>query len=453
MFRSFVARPIHRGAVRSLKSDTCLWRSCTLYGEGRLRKDPFLDGPIATRSLCLKAQRDSRMNGTPATRESSSANPAWGNDDIPKIVTVFKRLPSKILDRFVAEGRINLVTAPADMPFAELDQWLLGELDGAHAAIVWPVAGKFGPEHIAAANASGKWESGRLKAVTTYSVGTDAIDKEACRKAGIKVGYTPYVGDDSIAEYTIAMLLHYCRRLRFLEDTVASDAFPEAMHWVVQNPTLHCGFSPAGKTVCFYGFGRIAQKTAEKLLAFGVSRIVYTTSRPKPSTADSFPRLHSLRETFYPDTHITNEPDLLELAAQADILILLCPGNASTNATINAKVFSRMKSTAVLLNVSRGTVVVNDDLESALKTNQIAAALLDVIHGEPHIYTDHPLRAPELKERVLILPHSASTEVETRTLMADVAARNVLTALGFEDQLLGDKASLLEKRAWTHFSD
>lgn len=369
--------------------------------------------------------------------------------EVPKIVTMFERLPSKIFEAFSSQGRINLVYAPPGLSFPQLNEWFLKELPGAHAAIVWPVAGRFGPEQIAAANANGN----RIKVVATYSVGTDVVDKEACRQAGIKVGYTPYIGDDSIAEYTIAMLLHHCRRLDPLQDIVMKGLFPKAMSDTIRDPTLECGFSPAGKTVCFYGFGRIAQKTAEKLLAFGVSRILYTTSRPNPFSAESFPRLHALREAFYPDTAIQNEPDLLELAAQADILIVLCPGNASTNATINSKVFSRTKPTAVLMNVARGIVVVNDDLEKALRENRLSAALLDVVQGEPHIDANHLLLAPDLRHRVLILPHAASTVVETRTLMSDVTARNILTTLGFEDELLGDKATLVKQQAWTHFAE
>ncbi|CCF50192.1 hypothetical protein NDA11_004300 [Ustilago hordei] len=366
--------------------------------------------------------------------------------DLPKIVAMFESLPSNILDSFSTQGRINLVYAPHGLSFPELNEWFLKELAGAHAAIVWPVAGRFGPEQIAAA---GK----QLKVVATYSVGTDAVDKDACRQAGIKVGYTPYIGDNSVAEYTIAMLLHYCRRLAPLQEVVMTNRFPQAMSDVVRDPTLDCGFSPAGKTVCFYGFGRIAQKTAEKLLAFGVSRILYTTSRSNPFSPQSFPRLHALREAFYPDTTIENLPDLLELAAQADIVIVLCPGNASTNATINSTVFSKMKPTSVLLNVARGTVVVNDDLEKALRSNQISAALLDVVQGEPHINAEHPLLAPDLRHRVMILPHAASSIVETRTLMCEVTARNILTTLGFEDGLLGDKEALVEQQAWTHFAE
>lgn len=390
------------------------------------------------------ATSDAHTDGKPGASQAGH--------DVPKIVTIFERLPSKVLDRFVSEGRINLINAPPGLSFAELDKWFLKELDGAHAAIVWPVAGKFGPEHIAAANASGRWESNRFKIISTFSVGTEAIDKVACREAGIKVGYTPYIGDDSIAEYTIAMLLHFCRRIAFLVDTVMTGGFPGAMTDTVRCPTLNCGFSPAGKTVCFYGFGRIAQKTAEKLLAFGVSKIVYTTSKPNPFTADSFPRLHALREAFYPNTTIENEPDLHKMASQADIFIVLCPGNPSTNGAINSAVFSVMKKTAVLMNVARGTVVVNDDLEKALRANQIAAALLDVVQGEPHVDANHPLVAPDLRERVLILPHAASTVVETRSMMADVAARNILTTLGFEDELLGDKVALTKQRSWTHFA-
>lgn len=376
-----------------------------------------------------------------------------GPTGAPKIVSVFEHLPSKILERFSAQGLIELVSAPPGLSFEQRQAWLLTELDGAHAAIVWPVAGPFGAEQIAATNASGKWEQGRFKVVTTFSVGTDAIDAAACSRAGIRVGYTPYISDDSVAEYTIAMLLHYCRRLVYLENLVMTNRFPQTMLDVLQDPTTNCGFSPAGKTVCFYGFGRIAQKVAEKLLAFGVSRIMYTASRPKPFTADNFPRLLALRDTFYPDTSISNEPSLAELAAQADILIVLCPGNKTTEATINKSVLSRMKSTAVLMNVARGNVVVNDDLLAALRSHAISAALLDVVQGEPHVGPDHPLLSPDLRDRVMVLPHSASTVAETRRLMCEVTARNILTTLGFDEHLLGDKAALSKQHAWTHFSE
>ncbi|KAJ9474425.1 putative Glyoxylate reductase 1 (putative) [Pseudozyma hubeiensis] len=384
---------------------------------------------------------------TPAT-SGGSANTDSGTTAavVPRIVSLFEHLPSPILQDFVRRKRVNLISPPPGLTFSELHEWFLTHLPGADAAITWPVAGRFGAEQIAAAG-------DRLKVVSTYSVGTDAVDRVACHDAGIRVGYTPYIGDDSIAEYTIAMLLHYCRRIDHLLSLVMEGKFAASLRDVLRDPTMHCGFSPAGKTVGFYGFGRIAQKTAEKLLSFGVKKIAYTTSRSKPFAAESFPRLYSLRESFYPQTQIVNEPNLLDLAAQSDILIVLCPGNASTSATINSTVFDRMKSTAVLINVARGTVVVNEDLEKALRENKIAAALLDVIQGEPNVDASHPLLAEDLRDRVMILPHTASTVVDTRKMMADVTARNILTSLGFADDLLGDKASLIEQHAWTHFAE
>lgn len=364
----------------------------------------------------------------------------------PKIVSMFEHLPSPVLERLVREDRICLISAPPNLSFAELNEWFLTQLPGADAAIVWPVAGPFGQSQIAAAGS-------RLKVVSTYSVGTEAVDRVACRRAQIRVGYTPYIGDDSIAEYAIAMLLHFCRRMDPLQAMVMDGRFAVSQRDVLRNPTMHCGFSPAGKTVGFYGFGRIAQKTTEKLLAFNVARILYTTTSSKPFAPETFPRLHALREAFYPAVQIENEPDLQTTAAESDILIVLCPGNASTNGTINSSVFDRMKSTAVLINVARGTVVVNEDLEAALRQNKIAAALLDVVQGEPNVDAHHPLLAEDLRDRVMILPHAASTVVETRELMADVTARNILTSLGFDSALLGDKTSLLEQQAWTHFAE
>ncbi|SJX65095.1 related to glyoxylate/hydroxypyruvate reductase [Sporisorium reilianum f. sp. reilianum] len=363
----------------------------------------------------------------------------------PKIVSVFEHLPSHTLARFAHEQRIRLVTPPPGLSFAELNRWFLAQLDGAHAAFVWPAV-RFGPEQISAVG------GGPFRVVSTFSVGTDAVDTAACQRAGIRVGYTPYIGDDTVAEYTVSMLLHHCRRLDALQALVKAGKFGESMRDVLRDPTLHCGFSPAGKTVGLYGFGRIAQKVAEKLLAFGAARIAYTSSSSRPFTAASFPRLHALRETFYPHTEIANQPDLHHLAAEADILIVLCPETASTTASVNSAVFDSMKPTAVLINVARGSIVVNADLERALRGGQIAAALLDVVQGEPHIDATHPLLAEDLKDRVMILPHAVSTVVETRTAMGELTARNVLTQLGFGDELLGDKAELEKQHAWTHYA-
>ncbi|TKY88591.1 hypothetical protein EX895_002580 [Sporisorium graminicola] len=366
---------------------------------------------------------------------------------VPKIVSVFEHLPSPTLAKFSHEQRINLVAPPAGLSFVELNRWFLTQLDGAHAAIVWPAV-RFGPEHIRTV----RTQADAFKVVSTFSVGTDAIDTAACREAGIKVGYTPYIADDAVAEYTVSMLLHYCRRMDALRELVAEGKFAQSMRDVLRNPTMHCGFSPAGKAVGFYGFGRIAQKTAEKLLPFGVASIAYTSSTSRPFTQDNFPRLHALRETFYPHTQITNEPSLHELAAQTDILIVLCPETPSTVASANASVFERTKPNAVLINVARGSIVVNQDLEDALRRRQLSAALLDVVQGEPHIDASHPLLAEDLNDRVLVLPHAASTLVETRTMMAEVTARNVLTQLGFEDELPGDQPALMKQHAWTHFA-
>ena len=94
----------------------------------------------------------------------------------------------------------------------------------------------------------------------------------------------------------------------------------------------------------------------------------------------------------------------------------------------------------------------NKDLIAALKEGKIAAALLDVVEGEPDIDGTHELFSEGLKDKVAILPHAASAEVRTRREMADVAVRDILTTLGFEEGL-GDREHLERRKAWTHFAN
>ncbi len=148
----------------------------------------------------------------------------------------------------------------------------------------------------------------------------------------------------------------------------------------------HCGKSPQGLTVGFYGFGGIAQKVVERLLPLAPARILYAASRPRPFTSANpppYPRLHDLATRFYPSTLIENVQDLATLAAQSDVLICLAPLTAQTRRSIGAEVLQGMKKDALLVNFGRGPIVDSDALADALERGQIAGAALDVLEGEP----------------------------------------------------------------------
>ena len=107
--------------------------------------------------------------------------------------------------------------------------------------------------------------------------------------------------------------------------------------------------------------------------------------------------------------------------------------NASTHHLVDAAFLRAMKPSAYLVNIGRGPLVDTPALVEALHKNEIAGAGLDVLEGEPNISADHPLMAPELEDKVLVLPHIASATFEARFAMGERTALNVLGGLGLRD--------------------
>jgi len=180
-------------------------------------------------------------------------------------------------------------------------------------------------------------------------------------------------------------------------------------------------FSPS-RTVGFLGFGRIAQATLARLVAFGITNYLYSsnpTSPPNKETEDALKRQHpALREV--------RRVNLDELARQSDVLFVLAPGGPSTQHIIDEPFLRKMKKNAVLVNPSRGSLVDSDALARALHEGWIWGAGLDVLEGEPKIAMDHPL----LKEpRCSIVPHIGSATFETRVQMATLAVRNLFAGI------------------------
>ncbi|XP_053321805.1 glyoxylate reductase/hydroxypyruvate reductase-like [Spea bombifrons] len=243
-----------------------------------------------------------------------------------------------------------------------------------------------------------------LKVVSTMSVGYDHLSLEELKKRGIRVGFTPDVLTEAVAELTVALLLATSRRL--------IEAVDEAKNggWGTWKPLWMCGSGLTGSTVGILGLGRIGEAIAKRLKPFGVKRFIYNDIAPRAELA----------------TKISAEfVSLDELAKQSDFITVCCALTPDTHGICNKQLLSKMKKNAVFINTSRGGVVNQDDLYDALANGQIAAAGLDVTVPEP-LPTDHPLF--KLKNCV-ILPHIASATVETRNAMAALAANNLLAGL------------------------
>ncbi|KAG7238376.1 hypothetical protein INR49_030883 [Caranx melampygus] len=214
-----------------------------------------------------------------------------------------------------------------------------------------------------------------LKVLSTMSVGFDHLSLEELKKRGIRIGYTPEVLTDAVAELTVALLLATSRRL--IEATHEA----KTGGWGTWRTLWLCGHELANSTVGIFGLGRIV----------------------------SFD----------------------ELAKQSDFLAVCCALTPETKEICNKTLFSKMKNTSIFINTSRGGVVNQEDLYEALSTGQIAGAGLDVTVPEP-LPTSHPLFT--LKNCV-ILPHIASASYTTRNAMSALAANNLLRGLRGEPMI------------------
>ena len=234
----------------------------------------------------------------------------------------------------------------------------------------------------------------RLAIVSCYGVGYDNIDASALAKRGVVVTHTPDVLNDEVADTAVALLLAATRRI------VHHDRYVRDGRWRAEGaPPLTRGLS--GKTVGMVGFGRIGQTIARRLETFGC-RIVYHARSPR-------------------DVAFTHFPDLVTMANESDVLVVITPGGAATHHLVGREALDALGPEGTLVNVARGTVVDEAALVAALAEGRLGAAALDVFEREPHV----PRRLLGM-ENVVLAPHVGSATVETRRAMGDLAVDNLL---------------------------
>ncbi len=246
-----------------------------------------------------------------------------------------------------------------------------------------------------------------LKVVSNMAVGFDNIDVAEATKRGIPVGNTPGVLTETTADFAFALLMAAGRRVS------EGDRYTRAGNWKTWGPMVLLGQDIHGSTLGIIGFGRIGVEMAKRAKGFGMNIVYYDVIRNEE------------REKEYGATYCS---DVKELLAQSDFVSIHVNLTPETRHLINADTLSGMKSTAVLVNTSRGPVVDQTALYHALKDGTIAAAGLDVTEVEP-ISMDDPLLT---LENVIIAPHIASGSVVTRTKMSLMAVDNLLAGLNGE---------------------
>ncbi|KRM90208.1 phosphoglycerate dehydrogenase [Fructilactobacillus florum] len=240
-----------------------------------------------------------------------------------------------------------------------------------------------------------------LQVIARNGVGYDAVDVAAATQRGIQVVNTPTALSGSVAETAITELLAISKNL-YQDSKALHDG-----HWNYRKN--HLGRDLEGKTVGILGFGRIGHQVAAKLQGFGVKIIaVDPSSRPTEGV-----------ELVDRDT----------LFKTADYVMVHLPAIPATEHSIGKREFTMMKDDAYLINMARGSILVEDDLVAALQTGQIAGAALDVFEHEPLPVSDPLVQL----ENVLLTPHIASNTVETKQRMAVDAAHDIVKVLHGDD--------------------
>jgi len=249
----------------------------------------------------------------------------------------------------------------------------------------------------------------QLRCVANVAVGYDNVDVEAAAKRGVVVTNTPGVLDDATADLTMALILAATRRIAEGDRLVRSGRdWNWGMHFML-------GSSLQGRRLGIVGLGGIGKWVAQRARAFGME-IVYHQRNPAPAEVEA-----ALGAELLP---------LDRLLAEADVVSLHCPLTPETHHLIGAAELEAMKPTAVLVNAARGPIVDEGALATALAEGKIAAAGLDVYEHEPQV-------EPRLLEldNVVLSPHLGSATVETRTAMAELAARNAISVLSGQGPL------------------
>lgn len=239
-----------------------------------------------------------------------------------------------------------------------------------------------------------------LKFISVLATGYNIVDVEYAKSKNIPVSNIPTYGTDAVGQFAIALLLEICHHIGHHDKAVKEGKWencPDFCFW--DYPLIEL----AGKTMGIIGFGRIGQKTGKIAKAIG---------------------MHVIASDEYPNDfgkEIADYVTLDELLAKSDVIALHCPLFESTKGMINKNSIAKMKDGVIILNNSRGPLIVEQDLADALNSGKVYAAGLDVVSTEP-IKGDNPL----LKAKnCFITPHISWAPKESRQRIMDMTCGNL----------------------------
>ena len=240
----------------------------------------------------------------------------------------------------------------------------------------------------------------QLRYITMLATGYNVVDAAYAREKGIPLSNIPAYGTAAVGQFAIALLLEICHHAAHHSDTVHTGKWAACADWCYWDYPL---IERDGKTMGIIGFGRIGQQTGRIARALGM-RVLACGSHPSDS-----------------GRAIADYVELDALLAASDVIALHCPLFPETEGIINRETIRKMKDGVILLNNSRGPLVVEQDLADALNSGKVYAAGLDVVSTEP-IREDNPLLTAK---NCIITPHISWAPRESRQRIMDTAAQNI----------------------------
>ncbi len=234
-----------------------------------------------------------------------------------------------------------------------------------------------------------------VRFIGVLATGYNVVDVEAAKAAGVLVANIPTYGTTAVAQFVFALLLELCHHVGAHAGAVQAGRWSECPDFCFWDYPL---VELAGKTMGIVGYGRIGQSTAQIARAFGMRVLAYDAFVQAPEVVP-----------------------LDQLLQESDVVSLHCPLFPETAGMMNAQAFAKMKRGAMLINTSRGPLVVEQDLKDALASGHLAGAACDVVSTEPIKKDNVLLGAPNM----LITPHIAWAPKESRQRLMDIAVANL----------------------------
>ena len=285
--------------------------------------------------------------------------------------------------------KLGELTVYARTPLNDEDE-IKRRMAGAEAVITnkTPISGK----------AIGSSE--KLKYIGVLATGYNIVDYKAAREKGIPVCNIPTYGTAAVGQFAIALLLEICHHIGHHGNAVNKGRWENNPDWCFWDYPL---IELSGKTLGIIGFGRIGQTTGRIARALGMEVLANDEVQN-----DEGAKIAS---------YVSRD----EIYARSDVIALHCPLFPSTQGMINSESIAKMKDGVIIINNSRGPLIVEQDLADALNNGKVYAAGLDVVSSEP-IKGDNPL----LKARnCLITPHISWAPIESRKRLMDIAVEDL----------------------------